>query len=211
VYKYDDNKVWVPMGTIPEPATTEGALVSLGERLYLIGGSNADGNASTQVHVADPVESTINWDQPTPPPQRTIARKLFDAVSDGSRIWVVGGWDGSHALSTVETFEPNDGWKLSTPLPVAVVDARAIFSGGKIFVFGGWNGGSHFNDALGLVQVIDTKTGRTSIIGRTPDYLSGQVPVALNDGRAFLFGAFEFGISGITEHPEVYSFTVPSP
>jgi N-acetylneuraminic acid mutarotase len=211
VYKYDDNKVWAPMGSLPTPATTEGALIAHDNRLYLIGGSTADGQASSAMHVADPVGSTLTWDSPSAPPARPTASKLFAALSDGKRIWVIGGWDGSHEVATVETFDPASGWSTSLPLPAPVVGARAVLVGTKIYVFGGWNGPSVYNDPRGLVQTIDTKTGHTALLGRTPSYLAGQVPLVTRDGKVLLFGGFSSGLNGPVEHPEVFSFIIPSP
>ena len=87
----------------------------------------------------------------------------------------------------------------------------SVVVGTTIYVFGGWNGTSFFNDPHALVQSIDTKTGRTVLLGRTPSYLAGQVPVLLRDGQVLLFGGFSTGLNGPDEHPEVFSFIPPSP
>jgi N-acetylneuraminic acid mutarotase len=208
VYRQNGAGNWLQLADVPGAFPSESMLVAQGGLLYLIGGS-VNGAPSTRVDVYDP--KADKWNKPAAPPQRTLARTLFAATSDGNRIYVIGGWDGAKALGTVEIFDPSLGWSKSIDLPAPLVDPRAVVTNGKIYVFGGRAGPNPLSDPYGLVESIDLTTHHTALLGRTPNQLGGQSPVALRDGTVLLFGAFEFNAFGPIAHPEVEQFVIPAP
>lgn len=201
-YKQDGIR-WEKRVTAGLPApSTGGALEALGGKLHLLAGETSTG-LSDRTDLYDPVAD--RW---TPGPARAVRRTLFASVSDGTRIWLIGGWDGEQALKTVEVFDPATGWSRAIDLQVGVTAPTAVVADGRIFVFGGREG--PFGGPIPFVQVIDLATRRTVLDGSTWNSLSGQVPVRLRDGRVLLFGAREEVGGQPQPHDELLRFLVPA-
>lgn len=92
----------------------------------------------------------------TLPPAPT-ARTEVTAATDGERILVVGGFDGSgDTISTVEIFDPaTETWSSGPDLPVAVNHAMAAFLGGTFYVVGGYTGPGLSNPSQGVFGLRD--------------------------------------------------------
>jgi hypothetical protein len=144
-------------------------------------------------------------------PNRPTSRSFAATVTDGTSLYVIGGSDGQNALGTVEVYDPkSETWSTWPPLPVPVVDPRAAVAGDYIYVFGGQRGLNPNCCQSPYVQSIYRKTGDTQLVGSTYQGLTGQAPVVLQNGRAFLFGAKEFdNLNELTEDNDVLQFLVP--
>lgn len=208
-YQYGTNANWVTKAAIPEPSIG-GGLAAASDALYLVVGQTADGNVSQTFHAYDPAAD--EWDNPIPPPDRPTARSFAGVVTDGNRIYVVGGYDGANPVATVEIFDPARGWSTGTPLPFPVVDPKVAVASGRIFVFGGRFSPALKDDVVPYVQTIDLKTRATHVLGQTYAGLTGQTPVGLR--TAFLlFGGMQLdlGSGSFLPNKDVVTFTVPAP
>jgi hypothetical protein len=112
------------------------------------------------------------------------ARSDLSAVAIGDRAYVFGGYDGQAPLGAV--LQTTDGRHFTTvsTLPVPFRYAAVATVGQTIYTFGG-------ELASGLdsraIQAIDTRTGRSRIVGQLPRALSHASAVALR-GRVYVLG-----------------------
>ncbi len=84
-------------------ATGETRAINFGGRMWVLGGGRVAPNPSNEVDVYNP--GTNSWATGLP---FTTARRNFAADSDGTRVWLAGGYasDGVTALNTTERFTP---------------------------------------------------------------------------------------------------------
>ncbi len=192
---------WLKLNQSPPPHPAPGGgLEALGGKLHLIVGGERT-SPSRLMEIYDPVTDT--W---SAGPERPSARTFFATATDGDRLYVMGGFDGTSASPAVELFDPSSGWSRTADLPVPVVNAKAVVADGRIFLFGGV-------DADGVprpvVQVIELSTRRTSVIGTTFGSLFFQAPVRTRSGEVLLFGGTRFDGGVFGPHDEVLNFSVP--
>lgn len=112
-----------------------GAGVLAGE-IYVVGGRQANGQATAVVEVYSPLNNA--W-RPAPSLPRPISGGTV--ISDGSYLYLVGGQSGNDILASVYRFDPaGQNWQ---PLP-AIQQARALAVGGsgasQLYVAGGFDG-----------------------------------------------------------------------
>ncbi len=106
----------------------------------------------------------------------------------GDATFIVGGYDGSNADTTV--LETTDGGTFrsvgSLPVPVRYPAVAAI--GGKLYVFGGEAiGGSAAGHPVDDIQMIDPATHRTSVVAHLPEPLEAAAAVVLR-GQIYIAG-----------------------
>eukprot|EP00957_Ditylum_brightwellii_P192451 14651819-Ditylum_brightwellii.AAC.2 len=71
-------------------------------------------------------------------------RSVFAAVSMGGHIYVLGGYDGSSYLSSVEVYSTTSGqWTSIAPMQTNHCYRAAVSMGGQIYVMGGHDGSNH--------------------------------------------------------------------
>lgn len=72
-----------------------------------------------------------------------------------SEIYIFGGGDGEHLLSTVEHFDPRSGAWASTPMvATARVAGTAVAMGGLVYVCGGW----YWQHPVSMVETFSLET-----------------------------------------------------
>jgi DNA-binding CsgD family transcriptional regulator/N-acetylneuraminic acid mutarotase len=111
------------------------AAVLFGE-IYVAGGRTASGQPTDVVEVYSPANNA--WRRVVALP-RPIAGAL--TLSDGSFLYLFGGWDGNQYLPEAYLYDPgSDGWR---PLP-PMSRGRAFAAGGalanRLYVVGGFDG-----------------------------------------------------------------------
>ena len=113
-----------------------------------------------------------------------VARSDLSAVTVGGRAYVLGGYDGQETVGAI--LRTSDGAKLETvaQLPVPVRYAAVATAGRRIYAFGGEESSGADSAAI---QMLDTATGRASIIGRLPGPLAHASAIELG-GRIYLLG-----------------------
>ena len=195
---------WTPIAA-PSHPSMDGALVEAGGQLWLLAGDVAGAPAAFM----ESYDATNDrWSDGAP--ARPTARSHFAAATDGQRIFVMGGWDGTQALATVEVFDPSSRWSAAPDLPLAVADATAVVAGGRIFLFGGFDGPGQ-GQPLAVVQTIDLQTHRTALVGMTYDNLVEEAPALLRNGGVVLFGGVTVVNSAFAPHDDVVRFHLPAP
>lgn len=126
---------WDVLAAKPTAVTNASAAVLFGE-IYVVGGQLADGSPTDIVEVYSPTNNA--WRQVQSLPQ-SIAGGL--ALTDGSFLYLLGGWDGNNYLDTAYAYDiASDLWR---PLP-PLAQARAFAVGGvltgDLYVVGGFDG-----------------------------------------------------------------------
>ena len=99
-YKYDPvADTWTSITNIPR-ATGETRAVTINGKMWVLGGGRTDPNPSNEVDIYDP--ATDSW---SVGPPFMSARRNFPADTDGSHIWLAGGYDAANTLqNTMEIF-----------------------------------------------------------------------------------------------------------
>jgi hypothetical protein len=101
-----------PIASIPR-ATGETRAVNIGNKMWVLGGGRNAPNPSNQVDVYDPVAGTWSVGPPF-----NLVRRNFPADSDGSRIFIVGGYDNVGVGTPRNTTEVFTG---GNPCPTSTV------------------------------------------------------------------------------------------
>src|ERR1044071_7175422 len=118
-FKYDPvANTWTAIASIPR-ATAETRAVVLNNQMWVLGGGRTAPNPSNEVDIYNPATNT--WSTGL---AFTTARRNFPADSDGSHIWLVGGYDntGTTLLNTMEIFSAG---ACGTPSPTPTATATA--------------------------------------------------------------------------------------
>jgi non-specific serine/threonine protein kinase len=127
---------WTQVAEAPA-ALTEVAAAVLDDRIWVAGGLTAEGAGSADVFVYEPIE--VSWspgpDLPTPVHHSSL-------VSDGTSLWLVGGYAGNGfdaPTAEVWRLEPSapDGWVAEEPLPESRGAGAAAWDGSRIVYAGG--------------------------------------------------------------------------
>lgn len=121
----------------PKPtAVTDVTGAELFGEIYLAGGALADGQPADVLEVYSPANDS--WRIATPLPTAVSGGLL---LSDGSFLYLFGGWDGQNYLADAYRFDPaNNNWQILPSMPTP----RAFMTGGvvkgKLYVIGGYDG-----------------------------------------------------------------------
>jgi len=120
-------------------------------------------------------------------PSMNFARFGASVAAVGSKIYVIGGWDGITEVSNiVEAYDINSQtWERKANLLTAVVYSACAVVGNSIHVFGGYNGNSITNKH----QVYNTVTNNWSYSANLPQARSGCGAAAVS-GKIYLIGGF---------------------
>lgn len=127
--------LWAEVAAKPTAVTDASAATLFGE-IFVPGGRLADGQPTNILEVYSPTNNAWRVAQSLPHP---VTGGL--ALSDGSYLYLIGGWDGANYLDTVYRYDPGqDRWQLLPPLP----HARAYLTGGAVlgslYIVGGYDG-----------------------------------------------------------------------
>jgi DNA-binding CsgD family transcriptional regulator len=134
IYDIEKN-TWSSGSTKPTAvANVAGAL--LGDRIYVPGGTTADGSVTNVLEVYD--VGADRWEARAILPVPLSAYAL--AAVDG-KLYLFGGWDGRSYRAEAYVYDPaQDGWTVITPMPKPRGFAAATALGGVIYVVGGFDG-----------------------------------------------------------------------
>ncbi len=121
------------------------AAAAVGSCIYVIGGDEYNQSAG-RIEISDKVEvfdvENREWKTGfTPMPTK---RSGATAVSLDGYIYVIGGFDGSKYLDTVEKYDPvSNSWTTCTDMSQKRAALSASVVNGKIYAIGGFNGTDH--------------------------------------------------------------------
>ena len=130
----------------------------------------------------------------------TARNSLTSAVVD-SKIYCIGGYNGSSRLNTVEVYDPaTNSWEIKTSMPTARSSLVSEVVDGKIYCIGGYNGSL----CLNAVEVYDPKTDSWETKNSMPTkraYLTSAVV----DGKIYCIGvSLSSAYNSSTNIVEVY-------
>jgi outer membrane protein assembly factor BamB len=117
-----------------------------------------------------------------------VRRSDAAAVTIGSAVYVVGGYDGARADAAVLATADGRTFARVAVLPVPVRYPAVAALGGKILVFGGQAiTGPHAGAPVAAIQAVDPVRHTAAVIGRLPEPLAGAVAVTVG-GELFVAG-----------------------
>ena len=155
---------------LPEPRSA-GAGVSVGDRIYLMGGVvpnagspdpvNESIRTTNSVISLDTTRFPLRWETA---PSLHESREHFNAVVAAGRIWVFQGRsEASTHMRGVESMSPgHGGWRPEQNAPVGASANILAAVGNRIFSFGGEFIASNITGTLISSQVFDVTTRRWS-------------------------------------------------
>ena len=145
---------WLPGVTKPTPVANIGAGV-IGGRVYVPGGSTANGGVSDALEIYDPATDTWSSGSKLPRPLAAYALTVW-----GDKLYLFGGWDGSAYRRETLIFDPASGtWVQGPLLPGARAFAGAAVQKDIIYVVGGTDGRSDLAELLALDPRADATKG----------------------------------------------------
>lgn len=103
------------------------------------------------------VSQTVRTAERCPPPLFFPPRfpDHLNCVSVSGKLFVVGGFDGSHALRCVEVFDPaRNDWKMLGSMTSSRSNAGLAMLGESIYAVGGFDG----NDFLNTLEMYNPAT-----------------------------------------------------
>ena len=116
------------------------------------------------------------------------ARSDAAAVTMGSTVYIVGGYDGTNADSTILATSDGHTFRSVATLALPVRYPAVAALDGKIYVFGGQAiTGSDAGQAVDAIEMVDPGRHTAAVVGRLPEPLSGATAVTV-DGAIYLAG-----------------------
>jgi hypothetical protein len=162
-------------GSLPTALTLSGGTV-WNNRIYITGGRNTGGTATTTVYMSPIITTNSNlsggW---TSAGSLAIARYGHTSIAYANNLYTLGGYDGTNALSDVQYTKINsDGtigsWTDTTSLPRPVYEADGFAANGFMYLVGGRSASS----------VCTTNTYVASVSANTT-IASGNNPTGLGE------------------------------
>ncbi len=164
---YDpDSGTITELAPMPHPRRTVASIVNDG-KIYVIGGSLADGERVGTVDIYD--IATDSWSEGMPMP---TAREC-DLILRNGIIYALGGYDGKNSLPVFEAYNiQSNSWEKLPDLPFPLSSHHAVSDGDNIYTFG------HYQDKE-MVCSYDFKTGKWRILdtGYSPSRHNAAVMV----------------------------------
>ena len=184
----------------PKPtAVTEITGAELFGEIYIPGGKLADGQPTNIVEVYSPANDS--WRATTPLPTAVSGGLV---LSDGSFLYLFGGWDGQNYLADAYRFDPAaSSWQI---LP-SMDTARAFVTGGvvkgRLYVVGGYDGERPLNECAYFDPL---PTGdNTNSLGSWHRCAPMLLPRAGAGASGLLNKLYVFGGGAFGEEPITYS------
>lgn len=130
-----DSQQWLSAAAKPTAVSDTSAAVLFGE-IFVPGGRLVDGTPTAVVEAYSPANNAWRPVAPLPSP---VAGGL--ALSDGSKLYLIGGWDGERYLDGGFVYDPAaDVWQALPPMVHARAQAAGDLLGDRLFVVGGFDG-----------------------------------------------------------------------
>ena len=131
--------------------------------------------------------------------ERVEEREGVEVAVLNGKIYVVGGWNGSKRLRSVEIFDPKSGtWKFGKKMNKGRSSSASAVKDGKLYLTGGWTGGLLGGRRLACGEVFDPqKKSWTALPEMTVP--RSQHSMFLADGRLMVAGGYTGSLdSGMT-------------
>lgn len=171
----------VTAGALPTALHDAAGVAIGGHALIAGGGQSASFTAIESFRLADAAVSTVGTASVVG--QLPVPRSDLSAIAVGGVGYLLGGWNGSLELKTVEKLLTSGLVQPAGRLAVGVRYAAVSALGHQIWVLGGQIG----NAPTATVQVFNPATGGTHLAGPLPVPLEGASAFTL-DGSLFVAG-----------------------
>jgi len=149
VNRFDtSSRTWHEMTEKPTAVSAASAAVLFGE-IYVPGGSTDNGESTNIVEAYSPANNA--WR-----PIASLPKPISDGLtlSDGSYLYVIGGWDGNKYLDDVYLYDAsNDSWRPLTNLPIPLASAAGGVISGELYILGGTNENQSALDSCFIYKV----------------------------------------------------------
>lgn len=152
---------WRQITNYPPVGVAGAMAVTVGTKIYVIGGRTISPTATSVMQVFDTITETwaSTLTDPTNYPALPLARFDGAAAVVGGKIWVFGGYDSNfNAINNTFTqvFDPATRlWSTKPALPIVLTSCATVVIGNLIYFIGGNQDGSY----TGGIRVYDTVTG----------------------------------------------------
>ncbi|HYR85760.1 MAG TPA: kelch repeat-containing protein [Terriglobia bacterium] len=146
---------WASIPPMPDARQEVGAIAVEG-RVYVIGGLDSNGAASTRVDIFD--THTGTW-QPAPAFPIPVHHSMVAAA--GHKIYVAGGYTDPGFLPHARTYEFDPDlsiWTRKADMPTVRGAGAAASYGGKVYVFGGERTGESVNEVAAYDPIANSWT-----------------------------------------------------
>lgn len=189
---------WAAKEDLPAVAS-DFVAVTVGEKIYLIGGSDVTNSSMTVVREYDPVIDEYNSSKAALP----IGRMRYGAAAVGTKIYVIGGLEVDDPFGSDEppirppvpmehtTFIYDtvaDTWDVGPQLITGRSDHCAFAVGTKIYAVGGY---TDFLATLDSVEVLDTSASSPAwAAAPSLPEARGDVTCAAAGGKGYAIGGF---------------------
>jgi N-acetylneuraminic acid mutarotase/pimeloyl-ACP methyl ester carboxylesterase len=191
---------WQSETPMPSPRWGMGS-AAISDRIFVVGGylgftyAYPSGFATGALEILDATSHTWASGPPMPTPRWDAA-----AVAADGKLYVIGGYDGSRVLSTVEVFDTATGlWDTSSraPMPTPRTGLAAVVMDGRIYCFGGHDG----TNVVSTLEIYDPATDTWTTPGGTSCTLScsATAPTTATEGQELQFTATatQVGCTGV--------------
>ncbi len=163
-------RTWHEMTAKQTAVSDTSAAVLFGE-IYVPGGLTADGTPTNIVEAYSPVNNA--W-RPIASLPKAISGGL--ALSNGSHLYMAGGWDGTNYLDDLYLYDANnDSWRPLSNLPQPLASAAGGIVAGELYILGGTDGESSLDSCF--VYKIDADSWRECPPMLTPRSSAGTAVI----------------------------------
>ena len=185
---------WVTDTALPG-AVSNSQAVTIGNRVYLI----CSRESGAPVYTGKVYTASINsdgtigtWSLTTSVP---VAMVGGQAIVTRNRIYMIGGHNGTSALSTIyfATVYPDgslSSWTSATSLPVAITNSQAVVTKNRVYLLGGHNGTNALN------TIYTAAINSDGSIGVWVN--SGTLPTTIHSSLAFISNNTVYLLGGNT-------------
>jgi N-acetylneuraminic acid mutarotase len=189
IYSMSANS-WSCGPEMPEIRDNHKMVLADGE-IFIIGGrvSFEISNSVISLTIPDDMDSmkTMKWKVM---PNLKMKRERHEVGVVGGKIFVIGGWNGSKYLKTIEVFSVKERkWIEHVPFKMTTKASSmgVAVIGKKIFVIGGWD--KHANVSW-AAEVLDTETNKWSTLPSMKTARSSMGITAIEDRFIWILGGW---------------------
>jgi kelch-like protein 2/3 len=192
IYSVSTNS-WINGPDLPDYRHShEMALV--GNEIFVIGGfTDHDASKSViSITIPDDIDSfrLMKWKVM---PNLNLERMTHGVGVVDGKIFVIGGFDGSRALKTVEVFSVKEGkWSAGPEMSTARKNMGVSVIGKKIYVIGGCN----YHGGLSSAEVLDTETNKWSTLPSMEIHRNEMGITVIDDRFIWIIGGWNGGDYG---------------
>jgi N-acetylneuraminic acid mutarotase len=176
---------WSPLPTEMETARNDHGCVVCEDKLYVVGGEDAEHTALASVEAYDfAIETWSILPAPMPQARACISNAV---VQHKGKVYVVGGDDGEENLQSVAVYDiAAEAWSvLPTEMMVHRENHAATVHGNKIYVLGGVDQG--WTD-LRSVEVYDIAAGEWSMMSVEMQVVRSYLAAAMHGDNLYAVG-----------------------